>query len=171
MADLKNRYQQILSEIQEHIQDEEQKKFVISKFQELSIVFMDIIDRLTYITDVRVKEVETKQKEIESKIGEVQSAVNGIESDIYEDGESYEFEITCPYCNYEFIADINSDISTEVECPECHNVIELDWNEDDCGHECSGCSHDCKEEITYDDAENKEKPEEQENPNNDQEDM
>ena len=29
--------------------------------------------------------------------------------------------------------------NTEIECPECHNIIELDWNEEECGGCCSGC--------------------------------
>ena len=169
MSDLKNRYKEILKELENNIQDEKQRNFVISKFQELSIIFMDIIDRLTYITDIRVKDVEEKQKEIESRIASVQKTVDGIENDIYEDDESYEFEITCPYCNHDFVTDINSEINTEVECPECHNVIELDWNmndEEECGHECSSCGHGCMEDENEqynsedeEDEENEESPE------------
>ncbi len=33
----------------------------------------------------------------------------------------------------------NSEENTEIECPECHNIIELDWNEEECGGCCSGC--------------------------------
>ena len=61
-----------------------------------------------------------------------------------------DFEIVCPYCNHEFVSDIGSDIK-EVECPECHNTIELDWNqegEDECGGHCGtcgGCEH--EEEV------------------------
>lgn len=43
------------------------------------------------------------------------------------------------HCNNEFVADINSEENTEIECPECHNIIELDWNEEECGGCCSGC--------------------------------
>ncbi len=39
----------------------------------------------------------------------------------------------------QFVTDIDSEINEEVECPECHNVIELDWNEGECSHECSDC--------------------------------
>ncbi len=156
MSSLKNRYQEILKELEENIKDEKERNFVIEKFQELSIVFMDIIDRLTYITDIRVKEVEDKQKEIEEKISTVQNAVNGIENDIYEDGETYEFEIVCPYCNHEFVTDINSDVNTEVECPECHNIIELDWNgEEECEGECSCCDHGCEDAQNADYKEDK----------------
>ena len=167
MSDLRNHYQTILKDLENYFQTEEDNEFVTQKFQELSIMFMDIIDRLTYLTDKKVKEVEERQKEIEQKIDNVQKAVDGIESDIYEDEEGYEFEIVCPYCNHEFVTDINSETNAEVECPECHNVIELDWNEDeDCNLEdCSSCSHHCadidtdadmdadeeKDEIVYDD--------------------
>ena len=139
MSDLKNHYQSILTELENHFQDEGERVFVLNKFQELSMMFMDVIDRLTFLTDIRVKEVEEKQKVIEDRIEIVKKAVDGIENDIYEDDEPYEFEISCPYCNNEFVADINSEENTEIECPECHNIIELDWNEEECGGCCSGC--------------------------------
>ncbi len=155
MSDLKNHYQQIYRDLESHISNEEERNYVIGKFQELSTMFMDVIDRLTYITEMRVREIEGKQKEIEEKITNVQKVVDGIENDIYEDDETYEFEIVCPYCNHEFVTDINSEISTEVECPECHNMIELDWNEEEpCGHECSHCEQECEgmEEHFLDDG-------------------
>ena len=147
MSDLRNHYQTILKDLENYFQNEQDKQFVTEKFQELSIMFMDIIDRLTYLTDKKVQEMEERQKIIEQRISNIQKAVDGIESDIYEDEEGYEFEIVCPYCNHEFVTDINSETNAEVECPECHNIIELDWNEDeDCNLEdCSSCSHHCAE--------------------------
>ena len=159
MSDLKNHYQAILTELENHFQDEEDKVFVLNKFQELSMMFMDVIDRLTYLTDIRIKEVEERQQEIDNRIETVKKAVDGIENDIYEDDEAYEFEIVCPYCNHEFVADINSEENAEVECPECHNIIELDWNEDEgcggcCSH-CYGCEED-NDDIEYDENDNDE---------------
>ena len=159
MSELKNRYHAILQDIENHIQDEQEKKYVIEKFQELSMVFMDIIDRLTYMNDIKMKELEERQHEIDNKLEEVKQSVDGIESDIYEEGEDYEFEIICPYCNYQFLADISSDTNTEVECPECHNIIELDWNgEEECEHECSHCMHACSanEDLAYEEEKEKE---------------
>lgn len=182
MSELSNKYQQIMKELRTNIKDEQEKEFVMSKFQELSMMFMDVIDRLTYLTDLRVKEIEEQQKEIDKRMVKIQKAVDGIESDIYEDDENYEFEIVCPYCNHEFVTDINSDINTEVECPECHNMIELDWNgeeEEECSHHCSDCHSDCvaedDEDSSYDEMEEKnsnekEKKQQEEN-NEDDEDM
>ena len=159
MSELSNRYWQIMKDLQTSIKDEEDKRVVMEKFQELSMMFMDIIDRLTYLTDLRIKEVEEQQKEIDDRMTKIQKAVDGIENDIYEEDEVFEFEIICPYCNHEFVTDINSEISTELECPECHNIIELDWNdEEECQTDCSCCEHDCmsvaEEEETYDIMEN-----------------
>lgn len=176
MSELSNRYQQIMKDLQANIKDEKDKEFVISKFQELSMMFMDVIDRLTYLTDLRIKEVEEQQKEIDDRMTKIQKAVDGIESDIYEDEESYEFEIVCPYCNNEFTTNISSEVNTEVECPECHNMIELDWNGDEdeeCTHNCSGCGHDCgtieneEKEMPKSNVESNEELEDE----NDEEDM
>lgn len=48
MSDLKNHYQAIITELENHFQNEDDQAFVLSKFQELSMMFMDVIDRLTY---------------------------------------------------------------------------------------------------------------------------
>ena len=88
-----------------------------------------------------VKELKENQKIMTNKIEKMQQVIDHIESDIYSD-EGFDFEIVCPYCEHEFVIDKN-----EVECPECKNVIELDWtgdlydDEDDgCSGHCCGCS-------------------------------
>ena len=83
----------------------------------------------------------------------------------------------CPYCNHEFTTNISSDVNTEVECPECHNMIELDWNgdEEECTHNCSGCGHDCSAELAEELGIEPETPiiekEEPDEENNNEEDM
>ena len=67
-----------------------------------------------------------------------------IEDDIYEE-EGFDFEIVCPYCEHEFVIDTSED-KTEIKCPECKNIIELDWSgnlddeDDGCSGNCCGCS-------------------------------
>ena len=106
-----------------------------------------------------VKELKENQKIMTNKIEKMQQVIDHIESDIYSD-EGFDFEIVCPYCEHEFVIDANED-KNEVECPECKNVIELDWtgdlydDEDDgwsghcCG--CSGCGDSSDEENEDDD--------------------
>ena len=89
-------------------------------------------------------------KDVERRImsGELSS-----EKDIY-DEDGFDFEIVCPYCNYEFIIDLDENKS-EIECPECKNMIELDWtgniNDEKSGcqgscHGCIGCGDENEEE-------------------------
>lgn len=143
MSEINGKYKQIMDDIENNIKDKETLDFVKDKFAEVSMLFVDMLDRVTRLTDSKIQEIEARQQEISNKINSVQSIVDGIESDIYEDDENYEFEIVCPYCNYEFTADIEDESKEEIQCPECHNTIELDWNlEEELQSSCSGsCSH------------------------------
>jgi len=149
MSKISGKYRKILEDLENRIQNPEELEFVKEKFSELTMMFMDIIDRLTAMTDERINEIEAKQKEIANRINNVQTVVNGIESDIYEEDDSYEFEIVCPYCNYEFTTDIEDEKNEIVQCPECQNVIEIDWNSEEelenCSGSCSSCHSKCIE--------------------------
>lgn len=156
MSVLSDNYKRIISEIEARISNPEELEFVKEKVSELSMLFMDIIDSLTEKADEKIRQIEEKQKQIEAKMEQVESAVNEIESDIYleEDG-NFDFEIVCPYCNHEFVAEING--KNEIACPECNNMIELDWNEDEESEGCSGhcCScHGCGEDFEEDEEDN-----------------
>ena len=155
MSGMSGKYRQIVNDLENNIKDEETLEFVKEKFADLSMMFIDMIDRITELTDARIKVIEEKQKEINTRINNVQSAVDGIESDIYEDDDAnYEFEIVCPYCNYEFTADIEDENKEEIVCPECQNTIELDWNQDDL-EGCTGSCHTCHSQcgVAEDDEE------------------
>ena len=93
-----------------------------------------------------MKELKHNQEIMNSKMEKMQQVIDHIESDIYAE-EGFDFEIICPYCENEFIIDANEDKS-HVECPECNNIIELDWSgnleDDGCAGHCHGC-HGCGE--------------------------
>ena len=146
MSELSDKYRQIMDEIDAKITDEKELEFVKSKLSEVSIIFIDIIDRLSEVINERVTDIEKGQKNIENKLAKVQNVIDVIEKDIYDD--DLEIEIVCPYCNNEFMAEINENEDNEIECPECHNIIELDWSGDlddehlGCNGGCSSC-HGC----------------------------
>ncbi len=147
MSEIGGKYKQIMKDLEKNIQDPQELEFVKEKFSDLSLLFIDIIDRLTKLTDARIKQIEDQQSDINNRVKNIQAIVDNIENDIYEDDENYEFEIVCPYCNYEFTTDIEDEDKSEIECPECHNTIELDWNSDDdyegCAGNCSSCGSNC----------------------------
>ena len=142
MSKLSEEYLKIIKDIEEHISDKEERKYVIKKMSELSSLYIDIIDRVTDVNSKRMENLEKHQEEIDSKLSKVKNTVDLIKKDIYED-DDYDFEIVCPYCNHEFVADIEDELKEEIRCPECHNIIELDWDEDDEEEGCSGCCSSC----------------------------
>ena len=141
MSELSKKYQEIISELDNRIENKDDLVFVKDRISQISIIFIDLIERMSGV-------VENKISDIESKLDNIENTLSSIREDIYD--EDNEAEIICPYCNNEFYTEISNDIETEIECPECHNIIELDMNtdniEDDlygiqnCKGKCGGCS-------------------------------
>lgn len=149
MADLNKKYQTILSELAQKIQNPAELQFVKEKMNELIIEYMSSIDRIL--------EIEKNQAKLENKVQKIQRELSMIEEDIYvnddiEDDEflsdqmhdnDCEFEITCPYCGFEFLTDESYKSETEIKCPQCHEMIELDWKEEKCMGDCQSCGSQC----------------------------
>ncbi len=162
MGTLKNEYKSFLDDIEKNVKNKDDLEYIKGRFAS----FVDVVlDQMDYIMDYKEEEMaklEETQNELNNKMQQMQQVINNIEKDIYsEDG--FDFEIVCPYCNYEFIIDVDEN-KTEIECPECQNIIELDWSGDvdeevqqndqefcqgDC-HGCNGCGSN-EEEINEED--------------------
>ena len=146
MAKLKKEFKSFLEDIENNLKNQEDLQYVKTRFEKFVNSIMDEIDMVVADQEDRMNELEENQKQMESKMSKMQEILDNIEKDIYsEDG--FDFEIICPYCDNQFIIDMDED-KTEVECPECNNIIELDWSgepEDDtanCSSGCAGC-HGC----------------------------
>lgn len=92
-----------------------------------------------------IKELKENQKIMNEKMDKMQQVVDHIKTDIYDD-EGFDLEIVCPYCEHEFVIDSDED-QNAIKCPECKNIIELDWSgdlydeeDDGCSGHCCGCS-------------------------------
>ena len=157
MSELKEKFKSLLQELNENLRAKEDLEFVQKKFYELYVLFLDEYDKLIEENSKKIDVIVGKHKVLEDKLALLENAINTIEKDIYIDEESEdEFEIVCPYCNYEFFADFSEGIKKEIQCPECQNTIELDWNDEEetCEHSCHECHHDCHNIIDdeeYDD--------------------
>lgn len=142
MSKLSEEYLKIIKDINKNISDKTEKEYILKKVAELSSLYIEIIDRITNISSNKIDELEEKQEKLENMLTKINETVNLIKKDIYED-DDYDFEIVCPYCNHEFVADVEDELREEIECPECHNIIELDWDGEDegCTGSCSSCGH------------------------------
>lgn len=65
MSDLNKEYRKIIKEIEGKLQDKKELEFVKGKMAELSLLFVDVIDRVTDLADTRLDKVEHSQKEME----------------------------------------------------------------------------------------------------------
>lgn len=165
MSELQDKFKQIISNIEERIQDKEELEFIKEQIATISVLFLDQLDKVVDLSTSRLDEVVENQRKLNEKVMQVEKVMGNIEKDIYLD-DNYDFEIVCPYCNHEFTSDFSAEVKEEVECPECHNIIELDWNQEEeegCSGHCGCCDEECGQD---DEQENKEK-----NSNSDDDDM
>jgi len=157
MSELSKKYQEIISELDNGISNKDELVFVKGKISEISIIFIDLIERMSGVVEEKISDIECSQQLMEKKLGNIESMLNSIQKDIYDEDE--DTEIVCPYCNNNFYAKIDDEIKTEIECPECHNIIELDIDTDDMEedfyginncighcHGCGGCTRNNDEE-------------------------
>ena len=154
MSLLKNEYKSFLDDIEKNIKDKDDLEYIKQRFSAFMDVVLNQMDSIMNYKDEKINELEKMQNELDARMAKMQQVIDHIEKDIY-DEDGFDFEIVCPYCNYEFVIDLDENKS-EIECPECKNMIELDWtgNIDDeqsgCGGSCHGC-HGCGEEDEEDD--------------------
>ena len=143
LDNLKKEMKSFLKDIDENIKDEKDLIYIKTRSSELLNVVMDEIDNLINYKEDRLNAIIKKQEQEGKLLKELQEKIDNVYEDIYEDAGD-DFLISCPYCGFEFDADIDEDLD-EITCPECGNIIELDWNgnpEDDEGPNCGGnCSH------------------------------
>lgn len=148
MAKLREEYSKFLEDIEKNLKNKEDLEYVKVRFSMFVDKVIDEMDMLVDYKEQKMNEIEEKQKEIDEKMSKMQQIIDNIEKDIYSD-EGFDFEIICPYCDNQFVIDVDED-KTEVECPVCNNIIELDWTgelEEETTYNagCSGC-HGCDEE-------------------------
>ena len=147
MSDFKKEYQKIINELEKEIANK--KDLEIAK-KKLYNIYEYIINKEAD-NKLNIKNVLENQEQMREDIDKLKKAVLNIEEDIYEDFDEsnyhsqfdnfyktdkmhdndYEFEITCPYCNYDFIADNSYINKIQIPCPKCKRIIDLDWSSTD----------------------------------------
>lgn len=151
MGSIKNEYKSFLDDIEKNIKNKEDLEYIKKRLSSFVDVIVEKVDDIANYRKEEIEQLEERQNEIEEKMSKMQGIIDNIEKDIYAE-EGFDFEIVCPYCENEFLIDVDEN-KTEVECPECNNVIELDWTgnvdeepeHDGCNGSCHGC-HGCGED-------------------------
>lgn len=142
MGNIKEEYKSFFDDIEKNIKNKEDLEYIKKRFTSFFEVVFERFNTITEDKEERIQELEKSQNMIEEKVSKMEEIIKHIEKDIYSE-EGFDFEIVCPYCNNEFVIDMDED-EKEVKCPECNNIIELDWTGDlDDEESCSGDCHSC----------------------------
>ncbi len=142
MSKLQDDFKKIINDLEEKIENKKDLDYIKTQIYNISMLFIEELDKISRLNEDKVDKLIVKHKELSSRMKELESAMGNLQNDIYEDIEDDEmdFEIICPYCDAEFDIDLSGKLQNEVECPECNNIIELDWNQDDgCSGSCGSC--------------------------------
>ena len=143
MADLQKKIKSIIDNLDNNLKNKEDLEYVKAQIYKLTTIFQDELDRISEANLSKIDSLAARYSEVDSRISKMESSIKNIEKDIYI-AEEYDFEITCPYCDYVFEADFTDGVKKEVICPECNNIIELDWNDEEgCSGGCESCSSNC----------------------------
>lgn len=143
MSELNEKFNKIIKDIEKNLNNKEDLEFVKNKINEISMNYIEVIEKICKNSEEKITILESNQKKLERKLNKMENLVENIKKDIYEEyaeDDDYDFEIICPYCNNTFISDVDIEENQEIKCPECNNVIELDFNdEDSCTGSCASC--------------------------------
>ena len=119
----------------------------ISNDEERAIVLNCIQDMIQDFT-THVVQLSEHQNEIDEKLSNVYDILTNIENSIGDDNE--DLYGTCPYCGEEIPLILKDGEFADMECPNCHNMIEMELVYDD---ECdgNGCGRCCGGACSFDD--------------------
>lgn len=152
MADISLNIKKIITDLEEKITNKEDMEIAKVEIFNLYNLFLDELTRINEISTEQITKLAMEQQLTNEKIEKIEKSLKKIENDIYldddEEEDEYSMEIACPYCNKEFVVEMDEIADKdEISCPECNNTIELDWgkdcNCDDCDDDCDCCDGEC----------------------------
>ncbi len=145
MSELKDKLTEQVTKISEAVSDEKEKANVLSAVKDMVQTFTEHVIVLS-----------EKQIELEKRVEEVFDVLSSIEEEMISSfGEDLQGE--CPYCGETIPLILPNEDAEEIECPKCHNMIELEMMLDEhdgcCGCDCDDCHHDCCDDEDKNDKE------------------
>ena len=144
LENLKKEMNNFFKDIDENIKDEKEQLYIKKRTADLVDFVTNEIEKIMNYKEDKLNALIKRQEQTDRIIQVLNDKMDNIYEDIYDESLENDFSISCPYCNYEFEADIDEEFN-EIRCPECGNLIELDWNgnpDDDQDKGCNGgCSH------------------------------
>ena len=124
---ISKKYKEVIKNLEENIDSKRDLEYAKKQIADLTVLY---IDELTKV----IEKFEKKIQGFDNRVSNVEKDVRNIEDELYneqieEEDSMLDLEpIKCPYCDFKFLIEYNTSRS-EIKCPECDNLIELDWEE------------------------------------------
>lgn len=123
---LNNKFKEVIKNLEENIENKKDLMLAKTQITDLTMEYLDELEKM-----------ETKYKQkiamFENRLEGLEVAMQRLDEMFHEEDEETDLEpIKCPYCNTNFFIEFDN-TKKEVKCPDCKNIIELDWGnfEDD----------------------------------------
>ena len=125
---LNKKFKEVIKNLEENISNKQDLLFAKSQITELSMTYLDELQRME---SKYTQKIDACMQRLDGLEMQMQKLDNEIFQD--DDFEDADLEpIKCPYCNVKFFIEFDNS-KKEIQCPDCKNIIELDWGnfEDD----------------------------------------
>jgi len=124
---LNNKFKEVIRNLEGNIINPQDLTYVKSQITELAMEYLDELQKIESVYKQKISICE-------QRLDDLESAMQRLDNEIFQDeDDNADLEpIKCPYCNSNFYIEFDN-TKKEINCPDCKNVIELDWGnfEDD----------------------------------------
>lgn len=120
---LGKKFKEVIANLEHQIKNKDDLDYAKKQVTELTMSYLNELERLEQHYDFKVSRCAERIDDLEKSIDDVKDKL------IQEDEIDVE-PINCPYCNSRFLIEYDSS-QKEIKCPDCKNIIELDWDEFD----------------------------------------
>lgn len=125
---LNKKFKEVIKNLEENISNKQDLLYAKSQVTELSMTYLDELQRME----------STYRQKIDScsqRLDGLEMQIQRLDNEIFQDDDFDDADlepIKCPYCNTNFFIEFDN-TKKEIQCPDCKNIIELDWGnfEDD----------------------------------------
>ena len=120
---LGKKFKEVIANLEHQIKNKDDLDYAKKQVTELTMSYLNELERLEQHYDFKVSRCAERIDDLEKSIDDVKDKL------IQEDEIDVE-PINCPYCNSRFLIEFDSS-QKEIKCPDCKNIIELDWDDFD----------------------------------------
>lgn len=126
---LNNTYKEIIQNLEKNIGNEKDLIYAKAQVTELAMGYLEELEKIESLYKEKVALCEQRLDGLETKMHQIDAEL--LQEEALEEEADLE-PIKCPYCNANFFIEFDNS-KTEMRCPDCKNIIELDWGnfEDD----------------------------------------